>query len=99
MLFFINQNNEPVLFLKNGILKRLIVCLILLSCAGTLLGAAAAQSDMTMQTEGTANMNPANIGGSYSTCSDVCQAHCEPGCWYTDLCRDVCEIKCFPPPE
>lgn len=83
----------------NGILKRLIVCLILLSCTGTLLSAAAAQTDMAMQTEGTAYMHYADIGGSYSTCTDMCQAHCEPGRGYTDLCRELCELSCFPPSD
>jgi hypothetical protein len=34
--------------------------------------------------------------GSEISCIDECEAECEPGHWYSGLCRGICIMGCSP---
>jgi len=89
---------DSEVFLMNDILKHGMVCLCLLSFAVLFTSTFVVANHALTQTQ-CIKSNILGYEDPGMPCLEHCELGCEPGHWYTGLCRLSCEIGCGPFPS
>lgn len=74
--------------------KQYIACLCLFLFTGIFSSAFAVAGNAATQTQCITLSNAAELQDPGISCTDQCEAECEPGHWYSGLCRGVCMLGC-----
>lgn len=83
-----------------GKTKYALAVLCLIVSAGFFASASGFAAKTMMQPQCASSANGVTGPGNSVSCIDQCVTQCEPGHWYTGLCRGVCILGCSPiPPE
>ena len=86
--------------MMNGEMKQYVVCLCLILFAGLFTSTFVVTGHTSPQLQCIASSAAMGLQDTGISCSEQCDAECEPGHWYSWLCRGVCVLGCSGmPPE
>ena len=80
--------------MMKGVVKQCIVCLCLFLFAGIFTSTFIVAVDTATHPHCISSSNAGVFQGSGINCFDQCDAECEPGHWYSWLCRGLCILGC-----
>lgn len=80
--------------MMKGEMKHYTVCLCLLLFAGIFTGSFGITGNTATESHCITPSNAAKLQDPGIFCIERCETECEPGHWYSGLCRGLCILGC-----